>query len=379
MRYENNPDLIRFLRENTHLIISTFNKSGTRNLRILKHALNDFKKIFETVNKTYPNTKLRVLQTMLIFTIAVSFEIKAGKVTKNKFININTNEEYKALLVSSRVLMDNRQFYIKEFDKMKLLKCLYYQQKKYKLLTILGKSSLQIVDNSSMIGTGFHSYNEYGDIIKNFKEEIGKCISPDTSLFFEQFLLLAIRCAEYPCSYLESNDFVERPEFQNTMNYVLPVVKYSLDRTLEDLRNDHEHKKIENTIFEVMYLKTIVFENIGREKDFILMTSIFSEIDKLLGPTTKDIESDIIAYKALKVYIEKNIGKIARYFKQNNCNNKKLESDILKVIPKLELLLEWREKHAMGKRPGKKPANALFFVQLIAFLEILLILKNQIQ
>ncbi len=53
---------------------------------------------------------------MLIFTIAVSFEIKAGKITKDKFININTNEEYKSILVSSRVLMDNRQFYIKEFD-----------------------------------------------------------------------------------------------------------------------------------------------------------------------------------------------------------------------------------------------------------------------
>ena len=116
MRYENNPDLIRFLRENTNLIISTFNKSGTRNLRILKHSLNYFKKIFEIVNKAYPNTKLRVLQTMLIFTIAVSFEIKAGKITKNKFVNIQSNEEYKAILVSSRVLMDNRQFYIKEFD-----------------------------------------------------------------------------------------------------------------------------------------------------------------------------------------------------------------------------------------------------------------------
>ncbi len=116
MRYENNPDLIRFLREHTALITSTFIKSGTRNLRILKHALNDFKKVFETVNRCYPNTNLRVLQTMLIFTIAVSFEIKAGKITKDKFININSNEEYKAILVSSRVLMDNRQFYIKEFD-----------------------------------------------------------------------------------------------------------------------------------------------------------------------------------------------------------------------------------------------------------------------
>ena len=116
MRYESNPDLVRFLREHTNLITNTFIKSGTRNLRILKHALNDFKKIFETVNKFYPNTNLRVLQTMLIFTIAVSFEIKAGKITKDKFVNINSNEEYKSILVSSRVLMDNRQFYIKEFD-----------------------------------------------------------------------------------------------------------------------------------------------------------------------------------------------------------------------------------------------------------------------
>ena len=116
IRYENNGDLIRFLRENTNLIVSTFIKSGTRNLRILKHALNDFKKIFDMVNKSYPNTNNRILQTMLIFTIAVSFEIKAGKVTKDKFVNINDNEEYKSLVVSSRVFMDNRQFYIKEFD-----------------------------------------------------------------------------------------------------------------------------------------------------------------------------------------------------------------------------------------------------------------------
>ncbi len=116
MRFEKNEELTKFLREHTSLITSTFIKSGTRNLRILKHALNDFKKIYENVNKLYPNTNLKVLQTMLIFTIAVSFEIKTGSITKDKFININSNEEYKAILVSSRVLSDNRQFYIKEFD-----------------------------------------------------------------------------------------------------------------------------------------------------------------------------------------------------------------------------------------------------------------------
>ena len=116
MRYENNTDLIHFLRENTRLIILTFERSGTRNLRILKHALNDFKKVYEMVNRSYPNTSHKIMQTMLIFTIAISFEIKAGKVTKDKFMNIRDNEEYKSILVSSRILIDNRQFYIKEFD-----------------------------------------------------------------------------------------------------------------------------------------------------------------------------------------------------------------------------------------------------------------------
>ena len=116
MRYENDLELIRFLRENTRLIILTFERSGTRNLRILKHALNDFQKIYEMVEKNYPNINNRIMQTMLIFTIAISFEIKAGKITKDKFINVKDNEEYKSIIVSSRTLMDNRQFYIKEFD-----------------------------------------------------------------------------------------------------------------------------------------------------------------------------------------------------------------------------------------------------------------------
>ncbi len=116
IRYEDDPDLERFYRTNINLIISTFKKSGTRNLRILKHALKDFQKIYQVVTQKYPDISNRVIQTMLIFTIAISFEIKAGKVTKDKFIDIKNNEEYKAILVSSRVLMDNRQFYIKEFD-----------------------------------------------------------------------------------------------------------------------------------------------------------------------------------------------------------------------------------------------------------------------
>ncbi len=116
MRYENNPELIKFLRKNSAIITQTFNRSGTRNLRILKHALNDFQKIFETTKRYYPTVDDVVLKSLLIFTIAISFEIKAGKITKDKLKDINSLEEYKMILVASKVLKDNRQFYIKEFD-----------------------------------------------------------------------------------------------------------------------------------------------------------------------------------------------------------------------------------------------------------------------
>ncbi len=116
MRYEANPDLIMFLRKNASLIVQTFNRSGTRNLRILKHALNDFQKIYETTKQEYPDVADVVLKSLLIFTIAVSFEIKAGKVTKDKLKDINSLEDYKMILVASKLMKDNKQFYIKEFD-----------------------------------------------------------------------------------------------------------------------------------------------------------------------------------------------------------------------------------------------------------------------
>ncbi len=116
MRYESNTELMQFLRKNTNIIISTFNKTGTRNLRILKHALNDFQKVFESVKKALPDVDNEILKSLLIFTIAVSFEIKAGKVTKTKFMDISSNEEYKLLLTASDNKKSNQNFYLKEFD-----------------------------------------------------------------------------------------------------------------------------------------------------------------------------------------------------------------------------------------------------------------------
>ncbi|MEG0073169.1 MAG: P-loop NTPase fold protein [Clostridia bacterium] len=116
MRYSFNPVLESFLKKNSPSIIAVFNKTGTRNLRILKHALNDFEKIFSVVQKYYPNLDDEIMKTLLMFTVAIAFEIKSGNVTKEKFVSIRDNDEYKSVIFTSKILNDNNQFYLREFD-----------------------------------------------------------------------------------------------------------------------------------------------------------------------------------------------------------------------------------------------------------------------
>ena len=116
MKYSYNEELSDFYKRNTSTIIAAFKKSYTRNLRILKHALNDFEKIFNEVNKEYPNIDNSILKTMLTFTIAVSFEIKAGNISKEKLKSIKNNDEYNSVIFTSKILNDNNQFYLREFD-----------------------------------------------------------------------------------------------------------------------------------------------------------------------------------------------------------------------------------------------------------------------
>lgn len=116
MKYSYNEKLSDFYKRNTSLIISAFNKSETRNLRILKHALTDFEKIFDNIMKDYPDTPVSVLKNLLTFTVAVSFEIKAGNVSKERLKEISNNSEYNSVVFTSKILNDKNQFYLREFD-----------------------------------------------------------------------------------------------------------------------------------------------------------------------------------------------------------------------------------------------------------------------
>lgn len=116
MKYSYNDELIDFYKRNSHLIIAAFKKSGTGNLRILKHALNDYERIFTMTLSKYPEINYEILRTMLTFTIAMSFEIKAGNMVKEKLRYIKNNDEYNSIILTSKILNDNNQFYLREFD-----------------------------------------------------------------------------------------------------------------------------------------------------------------------------------------------------------------------------------------------------------------------
>ncbi len=116
MKYSYNEQLSDFLKRNTALIIAAFNKSSTRNLRILKHSLNDFEKIYNNIMRDYKDIEVNILKTILTFTIAIAFEIKAGNISKERLKNIHSNDEYNALIFTSKIVNDKNQFYLREFD-----------------------------------------------------------------------------------------------------------------------------------------------------------------------------------------------------------------------------------------------------------------------
>ena len=116
MKYSYNDKLSDFSKRNNSIIISAFKKSNTRNLRILKHALNDFEKIYDSTMEKYKDVSNDILKTMLNFTVAISFEIKSGNISKDKLKDISNNEEYNSVIFTSQIMNDKNQFYLREFD-----------------------------------------------------------------------------------------------------------------------------------------------------------------------------------------------------------------------------------------------------------------------
>ena len=288
MKYSYNEELSDFFKRNTSLIISAFKKSDTRNLRILKHSLNDFEKIYNEVKRVYPDINLEILKTMLTFTIAVSFEIKAGNVSKEKLKSINDNDEYNSVIFTSKILNDNNQFYLREFDNRYFLNSLS-KYKFFKFIEVyirtryfdekLFKTDLEAAQNkyqdakeettkkyTKMISGEYWKLSDF-DFDLLWKQVIDEVKSGKVD-FKEHVKLFAV------FKYLMNSDLITYPINDLKQTFILGMQvaaseqKDNIKNIIENVDTDYdiEDKDIEEIKDHYIDIKKKVIEDIATEK-----------------------------------------------------------------------------------------------------------------
>ena len=288
MKYSYNEELSDFFKRNTSLIISAFKKSDTRNLRILKHSLNDFEKIYNEVKRVYPDINLEILKTMLTFTIAVSFEIKAGNVSKEKLKSINDNDEYNSVIFTSKILNDNNQFYLREFDNRYFLNSLS-KYKFFKFIEVyirtryfdekLFKTDLEAAQNkyqdakeettkkyTKMISGEYWKLSDF-DFDLLWKQVIDEVKSGKVD-FKEHVKLFAV------FKYLMNSDLITYPINDLKQIFILGIQvaaseqKDNIKNIIENVDTDYdiEDKDIEEIKNHYIDIKKKVIEDIATEK-----------------------------------------------------------------------------------------------------------------
>lgn len=91
----NNPDVSRFLSDNTKLIEDLYQKAEYENLRNLKQIVLDFERIFEVLPDK-AKSKPEIIQDLLRLLMAFSIEIKRGMMLPKDIIKLE--DEYKSLI-----------------------------------------------------------------------------------------------------------------------------------------------------------------------------------------------------------------------------------------------------------------------------------------
>ncbi|MEG2646030.1 MAG: P-loop NTPase fold protein [Clostridia bacterium] len=311
MKYAYNEDLSDFYKRNTSVIISAFKKSDTRNLRILKHALNDFEKIFDEVNKNFTNVNPQILKTMLTFTIAVSFEIKSGNISKEKLRSIKSNEEYNSVIFTSKILNDNNQFYLREFDNKYFLNN-FSKFKFFKFIEIYVRTRFfdkKIFMENMEVATNIIESNKkfqnkgYEKLIEG---EYWKLSDIDFEILWKQVLeeikFGKVDFNEYVklfavYKYLITSGLIEYPISDLRQSFILGMqisaseaIKQSIDFSKEDTDIDYEteDKDIEEIKKEYISIKQKAIQEIASYKAIDLFKNLPNNIPEfykqIMGP-----------------------------------------------------------------------------------------------
>ncbi len=106
--YRTNIAFYRYLLKNKEIIQNIFNRSEKNNIRVLKHALFIFLKIFHYLFAIGPDYPQKYGTEMLIFVLVMSFELKANNPTNDKIKEIEAyaNDDYPLL---SMMMMERKE------------------------------------------------------------------------------------------------------------------------------------------------------------------------------------------------------------------------------------------------------------------------------
>lgn len=126
MKLKNNDKYSVFLEKKKNIIINTFNNSK-KNIRSLKHGLQDFKTIYFCLCNNDLFNKIN--ENLLIFTLAISFEIRSGDYYKEELEKLI---EYDLLYYSPSGLINdsNENDYTEEVKFFRKITEKYYQEKR---------------------------------------------------------------------------------------------------------------------------------------------------------------------------------------------------------------------------------------------------------
>ncbi|MFK4167311.1 P-loop NTPase fold protein [Paenibacillus lautus] len=131
-----NERLKAFLEENLDTILNTFLRSDTNNIRILKQGLDDYALIYSRIIDEHKEVESEVLLQMLVFTLAVSFEIKSRAEDYEELGKISSSDDFMAVVFSAKLSGKKEITYFERFA-TKYFPKISYNFTYYKFIEIL--------------------------------------------------------------------------------------------------------------------------------------------------------------------------------------------------------------------------------------------------
>ncbi|MFE6588300.1 hypothetical protein ACFVM9_26965, partial [Bacillus mobilis] len=127
----------KFLENNLATIENTYKESDSKNIRVLKQALEDFDLIYQYFNECGYKTD-GILKSILKFVLAASFEIKTNVQNNDVLERINSHKDFVDTAGLSGMYSEEEKKYLKEFKRKYYIgKDIQYQRAFLKFAEVL--------------------------------------------------------------------------------------------------------------------------------------------------------------------------------------------------------------------------------------------------